>query len=99
MELQRQQESQIQSQLEEQQQLQQQIEQLETVVKQFLTKEALERFGNLKAAHKEKAIQLLAILGQAIQQGQIKEKINDDQLKELLKKMQPEKKDFKITHK
>ena len=86
----------LQKQAEEQQQIQAQLEQLETLVKQFLTKEALQRYGNLKAAHQEKAIQLLVILGQAIQQGQIKEKITDEKLKEILKQLQPEKKEFKI---
>lgn len=96
MELQKQQEEQLQQQTQEQQQLQAQLEQLETVVKQFLSKDALQRYGNLKAAHQEKAIQLLVVLGQAIQQGQIKEKIRDEQLKNILKQMQPEKKEFKI---
>src|SRR3989338_4152365 len=92
--LQKQQQEALQNQAEEQQQLQSQIEQLEAAVKQYLTKEALQRYGNLKAAHAEKAVQLLVILGQAVQQGQIKEKITDEQLKNLLQRMQPEKKDF-----
>lgn len=83
-------------QLQEQQQLQSQVEQLDVMVKQFLSKEALQRYGNLKAAHADKAVQLLVVLGQSIQQGQIKEKISDENLKELLKQLQPEKKDFKI---
>lgn len=96
MELQNQQEEALQQQSQEQQQLQSQIEQLEVMVKQFLSKEALQRYGNLKAAHQEKAVQLLVVLGQSIQQGQIKEKISDEKLKEILKQMQPEKKEFKI---
>ena len=88
--------NQQQDSLQEQQQMQAQLEQLETVVKQFFTKEALERYGNLKAAHQEKAIQLLVVLGQAVQQGQIKEKITDEKLKDILKQLQPEKKEFKI---
>jgi len=95
-ELQKQQEESLQQQAQEQQQLQSQIEQLETLVKQYLSKEALQRYGNLKTAHQEKAVQLLVILGQAIQQGQIKEKITDEKLKEILKQLQPEKKEFKI---
>jgi len=93
MELQKQQEETVQ----EQQQLQGQLEQLELIVKQHLTKDALQRYGNLKAAHQDKAVQLLVVLGQAIQQGQIKEKISDEKLKEILKQLQPEKKEFKIT--
>ena len=84
-----------QSQINETAKLQQQIEQIESFVKQAFTKEALERYGNLKTAHPEKAVQILAILGQAIQQGKI-EKIDDTQLKEILLKITPEKKEFKI---
>ena len=83
------------NQSQEEAQLQQQVEQLEAVVKQAFTKEALERYGNLKAAHPEKAVQLLVILGQAIQQGQIT-KIDDEKLKEILLKLTPKKRDFKI---
>lgn len=77
-------------------QLQQQIQQLELMVKQKLTKKALERFGNVKAAHPEKAIQLLAVLGQAIQTGRIDDQVDDNQLKDILLKITPEKKEFKI---
>jgi len=81
--------------LQQQAQFRQQVEQLEMIVKQKLTKKALERYGNIKSAHPEKAIQLLAVIGQGIQSGQINE-IDDDQLKEILIKLTPEKKDFKI---
>src|SRR3989338_2901624 len=94
--LRRQQEEAWRKQADETEQVQQQIEQLEIAVRQFLTKEALQRYGNLKAAHQEKAVQLLVVLGQAIQQGHIKEKITDDQLKQLLIKMEDRKKEFKI---
>lgn len=96
IELQKQQEE-FQRQSEEQEQLQAQLEQLEALVKNFLSKEALQRYGNLKAAHQEKAVQLLVILGQAIQQGRISEKISDEQLKNILKQLQPEKKEFRIN--
>ena len=75
----------IQQQAKEEEQLQQQIEQLEITVKQVLTKEALQRYGNLKAAFPDRAVQLLVILAQALQAGQIN-KIDDDTLKEILKK-------------
>ena len=83
------------NQMQEEQQLQQQVQQLEEIVKQVLTKEALERYGNLKAAYPDRAVQLLVILAQAIQSGQIT-KIDDDMLKEILKKLTPKKKEFKI---
>jgi len=86
---------QMQQQASEEEQLKQQIQQLELIVKQALTKEALERYGNLKAAFPERAVQLLVVLAQAIQSGQIT-KIDDNTLKEILKKISPEKKDIKI---
>jgi len=85
--------------LKEQIQLQKQVAMLETVVKQKMTKEAISRYGNLKAAHPEKAIQIIAVLAQAIQQGQINEQITDEKFKILLKQLEPEKKEFKITKK
>jgi len=76
-------------------QMQQQIQQLEIIVKQALTKEALERYGNLKAAFPDRSVQLLAILANAIQSGQIT-KLDDNALKEILKKITPKKKEFNI---
>ncbi|MEK6946196.1 MAG: DNA-binding protein [Nanoarchaeota archaeon] len=81
----------------EQSQMRQQIEQMESVVKQFFTKDALARYGNLKSAHQEKAIQLLVVLFQAIQKGQVQGKIEDELLKKILQQMTPEKKEFKIS--
>lgn len=89
---------QFNEQMQEDQQLQQQIEQLESIVKSSMTKEALERYGNVKVAFPEKAIQVLIVLAQLIQTGRIS-KIDDDYLKEILKKLTPEKKEFKIKRK
>lgn len=97
-ELQQKQQESFQQQAQQESQLQQQIEQLESVVRQFFTKEALQRYGNLKAAHPEKAIQVLVVLGQLAQSGKIQQKITDDKLKDLLKQMEPKKKDFNIKH-
>lgn len=85
--------------LREQIQLQKQVALLESIVKQKMTKEAISRYGNLKSAHPEKAIQIIAILAQAIQQGQITEQITDEKFKSILKQLTPEKQDFKITKK
>ena len=85
----------IQQQSQEEQQLQQQIHQLESMVKQVLTREALQRYSNLKTAFPDRAVQLLVILAQAIQSGQIS-KVDDNTLREVLKKLSPEKKEFKI---
>lgn len=94
-ELRRKQLEEMQQQAQEQEQLQQQIQQLEIIVKQALTREALERYSNLKTAFPDRAVQLLVILAQAIQSGQIT-KIDDNTLKEILKRLTPEKREFKI---
>src|SRR3989344_1694614 len=67
------------SELKEQIELNQQIELLENIAKQYLSKEAISRYGNLKAAHPDVAIQAIAVIAQAA--GQIKEKISDEQFK------------------
>ncbi|MBR9699839.1 hypothetical protein GOV09_05255 [Candidatus Woesearchaeota archaeon] len=89
----------VNQQQDQEQQMQQQVAQLEHMVKQHLTKDAIERYGNLKTAHAEKALRLIAVVAQAIQQGQIKEKITDEQLKRLLQGIEPAKKDFTIKRK
>ena len=86
---------QLPQQAQEEEQLKRQIEQLEMIVRQALTKEALQRYGNLKVAFPDRAVQLLVILAQTIQSGQIN-KIDDNTLKEILKKLSPKKRDVKI---
>lgn len=85
----------MQQQSQEEEQLQQQVQQLELMVKQVLTKEALQRYSNFKTAFPDRAVQLLVILAQAIQSGQIS-KVDDNTLREILKKLSPEKKNIKI---
>lgn len=82
----------------EEQQLQQQIEQLDAIVKQKLTKDALQRYGNIKVAHPEKALQLIAVLGQLLQSNRI-DMIDDAMLKNILIRLTPEKKGFTINRK
>lgn len=89
---------QYQSQVEDQQNLQQQIQQLETLIKSMFTKEALQRYGNIKAADPEKAVQLLVIISQAMQGSPVR-KIDDNQLKAILKRITPEKREMKIKFK
>lgn len=86
----------LQQQAEEQAQVQQQIEFMEETVRQLLTKDALARYGNLKTAHQEKALQLLIVLFQAMQKGQIKSKIDDSTLKKVLEQLIPKKREIKI---
>ena len=89
----------LQNQMQEQAQAQQQIEKMEMLVRQFLEKDALERYGNLKTAHQEKALQLLVVLFQAIQKGQVQGKIDNPTLKKILEQITPKKKEFKIRRK
>jgi programmed cell death protein 5 len=83
---------------EEQAQLKQQVEQIESIVKQTFTKEAMQRYGNLKAAHPEKAIQALVYFAQMIQAGKIQQ-ITDEMLKQVLMTLTPPVKQIKITRK
>lgn len=85
--------------VEEQMKVQQKFQQLETVAKQYLTKEAISRYGNLKAAHPDLAIQVVALIIQAAQSGQLKEKIDDKQLKQFLLQLNEPKREFKVTRK
>ncbi len=79
----------------EQQEFQQQVQELEAIVRQKLTKEALQRYGNIKVANPQKAVQLLAILGQFIQTGKI-ESVDDNLLKKILSRLNEGKRDFQI---
>ncbi len=72
-----------------------QIAQLEALVKQKLTREALMRLGNIKAAHHERFIQLLVVIGQLIQAGEV-DTIDDSMLKDLLRRMAAGKRDIQI---
>ncbi len=83
-------------QLQEELKLQQQIELLENIAKQYLTKEAIQRYSNLKLVYPEKAIQVIALIAQYAQSGQLKEKIDDLRFKELLKQLDSPKREFKV---
>ena len=95
-ELMRLQQEKLQEQAEQQSQIQQQISYMESAVKQFLTREALVRYGNLKAAHQEKALQLLFALFQAIQKKQVQSRIDDSTLKKILGQLTPRKREIRI---
>jgi len=75
---------------------QQQVAQLEAMVKQKLSKEALLRYGTIKAADPEKALQLVTLLAQAIQQNNVPF-IDDTAFKDLLSRLAPQRKEFKMT--
>ena len=87
-----------QQEMQERQQLNQQIEQLEIIAKQYMSREAVSRYGNLKAAHPEKAIQSIVMIVEMVQQGKLS-KVSDEEYKKLLQMMTPKKKEFKLTRK
>ena len=89
----------MQKQMQEQVEMQQQLEQLEAVAKRFMSPEAIARYGNMKAVHTEKAIQSIVVIAQLVQQGKIKEILSDEQYKNLLMRLTPEKKEFRINKK
>lgn len=69
---------------------------LEKVAKQYMTKEAITRYGNLKVAHPEIALRAISIIAGAAQSGKLKEKITDEEFKELLFELQKNRKSYKI---
>ncbi|MAG50845.1 hypothetical protein CL621_04385 [archaeon] len=85
--------------LNEQLQLQQQIQALEENLKQYLTREAIERYYNIKSAHPEMAIKIIVMVAQLVQAGQLNEKLSDEKFKAILQQIQEPKKEFKIKRK
>ena len=71
-------------------------EQKKAALRQILTTEARERLGRIKAARPEVAENIENQLIMYAQSGQLKNKINDEQLRELLSKLIPKKRDIKI---
>ena len=82
----------------EAQQINQQIMQIEAVVKSKMSKEAIQRYGNLKMAHPNKAVQALLAMSQLLRIGEISQ-FDDNTFKELLLHLQDKKKEIKITRK
>ena len=76
--------------------LQQQIEALESLAKQYLTKEAIMRYGTVKTAHPELALKAATLIVQAAQQTRMQGKITDEQFKEILRHLQQPKKQMII---
>lgn len=75
--------------------LQQQIAQLEMIVRRIMTSDALTRYGNIKVAHPEKAVQVLAVFGQLMQKRNIQQ-IDDQMLKEVLASLTMPKREINI---
>lgn len=66
------------------------------VLMSILTPQARERLGNIKAARPQIAESIENQLIMLAQSGKLENKINDKQLRELLSKMIPRKRDIKI---
>ncbi len=76
---------------EEQAQAQQQLQQIESQVKARLTKDALSRYGNIRTAHPELAVQVILVMAQLLEK-QPDRMIDDAELKKLLQFIQLQKK-------
>ena len=87
------------AQYQEQVQFQQQLAELEMLAKNNLDIAAFERYNNMKIAHQELAVQALVMIAQLAQSGKITQKITDNQFREILMRLSPAKRDFKITRK
>lgn len=70
--------------------------QKQAILRSILTQEARQRLTNIKMVKPEFAEQIELQLMQLAQTGRIRSQLDDDQLKELLKKLQGRRKDIKI---
>ncbi len=75
-------------------QLKQQLAAIEAVAKQKMSREAISRYGAVKVAHPELAVKAIAMIAQAVQLGQIRETVGDEEFKMLLKNLQEGKAKF-----
>ena len=96
--MQAQMQSSMQEQAQSQAQQQQMEEMLKTVMSQILDRKAQERLSNLKLVKPELAMQLVVYLAQLFQSGQLRERITDEQLVTILRKL-TEKRETKIRRK
>ena len=92
-----QQQAALQESMEEQEDQQKQLEeQKKAILRKILTTEARERLGRIKVARPQIAESIENQLIMLAQSGQLKNKINDEQLRMLLSKIVPKKREFKI---
>ena len=87
----------FQQQMEEQKEQQKQFEeQKKSILRGILTTEARERLGRIKVARPEMVESIENQLIMLAQSGKLKNKINDEDLRMILSKMLPKKRDIKI---
>jgi programmed cell death protein 5 len=92
-----QQQTEIQDSIDDQETQQKQFEeQKKVILRSILTTEARERLGRIKIARPDTVESIENQLIMAASNGQLKNKINDEQLRILLSRMIPQKKDIKI---
>jgi len=84
--------------LNQQAEINKQIELLEEKLRRRLNRDALLRYGNIKAANPEFAINILVAMNQVLGNDS-QSLINDEDFKKILKSLQPKKRDFKIRRK
>jgi len=92
-----QQQGQLQESLEEQDAQKKELEEKrKTILRSILTTQAKERLGRIKIARPEMAEEIENQLIMLAQGGRLKNKINDEQLRMLLSKIIPKKRDIRI---
>jgi len=83
--------------IEQQKQQEQEFEkQKQQILRTILTVEARERLGRIRVARQDLAAAIDQQLIMLAQTGRLKNKINDEQLRVLISKIMPKKKDIKI---
>jgi DNA-binding TFAR19-related protein (PDSD5 family) len=87
----------LQQGMSEQAQLGAEIARLESMVKARMTKDAAERYHNIKAANPQQAVSVLLLLSQALQRGDAV--IDDIKFKGFLEKVIPRRREFRMTRK
>lgn len=70
--------------------------QKQSILRQILTEEARQRLSNVKLVRPQIAEAVELRLIQIAQQGGVREKISDEQLKEILRKIQGQKRETKV---
>ena len=85
----------------EEQRVMQSIAMLENFVRPHLARDAWDRYTNIKLAHPEKAVKMLAVLAQVLQEGRLQGELSDAQFKQLASQLEPpqRKTNIKITRK
>lgn len=85
----------MQRQASKQADLQKQVEMLESIAKQYLSREAMQRYFTLKSAYPEKAVRAISLITSLVQANKITERLSDEDFKDLLHRME-ERKEFRI---